>query len=142
MNKLKFLFQQILLISFGILLGVGVEGLIYTWLEENFILEWYVPFSIIITSILCSLPTLLLVDIENISKSTYYVCLILHTVLLFIIVSIMGYLFKWYTSMKGFIFIIIIFAAVYVFVGVGSYLLSKQDEAKINKVLKDYSDEE
>ena len=142
MKKLKFLFQQTLLISFGILFGIGIEGMICTWLQEQFIIEWYVPFSIIITSILCSIPTLFLVDNENMKKSTYYVCLICHTVALFIIVAIMGFLFKWYTSMKGFIFVVIIFVFVYAFVGIGLRLLSKKDEKQINAVLKGYSDEE
>lgn len=141
MDKLKLLFQLILLISFGILLGVGIEGIVFTLLGESFVMEWHFPISVIVTSVLCSVPTLVLVKEYN-EKRIYYICSVIHAVLLFVIVAIMGYLFRWYASMEFLMPVFWIYVLVHIFVRGGLWFLAKKDETKINQALKDYSDKE
>lgn len=141
MAKLKFLFQVNLLVSFGVLLGVGIQGMICTWIGTRFVLEWHFPISVIVTSILCSGPTYLLIKEYN-EKKVYYICSAVHAVLLFIIVAGMGYLFRWYTSVESFVSMVLIYLAVHVFVRFGLWFLAKKDETKINRALKNYSDKE
>ena len=66
MNKCRLIFTQTMMISTGILFGVGVQALI-GWLTvgtESLAWPWYTPLSVIFTGFLCALGTLLLVLID------------------------------------------------------------------------------
>ena len=62
MNKCRLIFTQTMMISTGILFGVGVQALI-GWLTAgtwDLAWPWYTPLSVIFTGFLCALGTLLL----------------------------------------------------------------------------------
>ncbi|MBQ9199930.1 MAG: DUF3021 family protein [Lachnospiraceae bacterium] len=139
-KKTKVIFEETLMISTGIFFMIGIGGVITHLSGGEYSLAWYHPLSIIFISFLCSLPTLLLKEADG-GKSGI-LRIILHCLSLFVIVSVAGYIFKWYTDLSGYISVIIIFFVVYVFVWSSSIWMGKIDETKINKALEQFRDEE
>ena len=146
MNKLKLWLEQTMTISFAILVGIIIEGLFFTLFSGDplyeFKMDWLQMVSIVLTGGVCSLPTVLwLVDTE-LPKNKFTVRIILHCIGLYAIVSLFGWLFKWYTKVDGFIFMTIIYFAVYAFTWTVTLWFHKRDDKKINKALDDIRDEE
>lgn len=146
MNKLKLWLEQTMTISFAIYVGIIIEGLVYAMKGDaltSFNLSWLQLVSVIITGAVCSLPTIFwLVTDNDLPKNKYIVRIILHCIGLYAVVSLFGWIFKWYTQIDGFIMITIIFFLVYVFVWCVSLWFHKRDENQINKALEDIRDEE
>ena len=146
MNKLKLWLEQTMTISFAIYVGIIIEGLVYAMKGDaltSFNLSWLQLVSVIITGAVCSLPTIFwLVTDNDLPKNKYIVRIILHCIGLYAVVSLFGWIFKWYTQIDGFIMITIIFFLVYVFVWCVSLWYHKRDENQINKALDDIRDEE
>ena len=139
-EKFKIIFEETLMITTGIFFMVGIGGVITHLQGGSYSLDWYQPLSIIFIGFLCSLPTLLLKEADGGRSGVLRI--ILHCLSLFIIVSVAGYIFKWYTDISGYISVVIIFFVVYAFVWISSLWMSKIDETKINKVLEQFHDEE
>ena len=139
-EKVKIIFEETLMITTGIFFMVGIGGVITHLQGGSYSLDWYQPLSIIFIGFLCSLPTLLLKEADGGRSGVLRI--ILHCLSLFIIVSVAGYIFKWYTDISGYISVVIIFFVVYAFVWISSLWMSKIDETKINKVLEQFHDEE
>lgn len=146
MNKLKLWLEQTMTISFAIYVGIIIEGLVYAMKGDaltSFNLSWLQLVSVIVTGAVCSLPTIFwLVTDNDLPKNKYIVRIILHCIGLYAVVSLFGWIFKWYTQIDGFIMITIIFFLVYVFVWCVSLWFHKRDENQINKALEDIRDEE
>ncbi len=146
MNKFKLWLEQTMTISFAIYVGIIIEGLVYAMKGDaltSFNLSWLQLVSVIITGAVCSLPTIFwLVTDNDLPKNKYIVRIILHCIGLYVVVSLFGWIFKWYTQIDGFIMITIIFFLVYVFVWCVSLWFHKRDENQINKALEDIRDEE
>ena len=144
MNKLKLIFEQTLMISTGILFGLGIEALIrrFCLQDSSLIWQWYIPLSIILTGFLCSVPSILLLECGEFSKKQMTLRKCLHCISIFIIVSFSGWLFHWYTNMSEYIPIAIIYIFVYFFVWIGTGWIYKVEENKINAALLDIQDEE
>ena len=146
MNKLKLWLEQTMTISFAILVGIIIEGVVYAIFMgdelASFNLSWLQLLSIVLTGALCSVPTIIwLVDID-LSGSRFIVRLILHCIGLYAIVSVFGWIFKWYQHIDGFIMVTVIYFLTYAFVWLVSLWLHKRDDNKINKALDDIRDEE
>lgn len=139
MSKLKMLITQASFISFGILSGVGVYQLVCHLIGDTCYFEWYFNLSVIFTGILCSLPSLLLAG-ENVKK--YKIKLALHFIILFITVSILGLLFKWYSTLTGYLAVVGIFIAVYAFTWITMLWIYKKDDKEINSALDAIRDKE
>jgi hypothetical protein len=133
-------------ISFAIYVGIIIEGLVYAMKGDalaSFNLSWLQLVSVILTGAVCSLPTIFwLVSDTDIPKNKFIVRIILHCIGLYAVVSLFGWVFKWYTQIDGFIMITIIYFLVYVFVWCVSLWFHKRDENQINKALDDIRDEE
>lgn len=142
MDKLKIVFQQTLMISTGILFIVGIEGFLSHLMGKSFTLEWYDPLSMILTGFLCSLPTWLLILKEDSVKKHFIWTLILHCLALWAIVSIMGWIFHWYSSPREYLFVAIAYFAVYVFVWAATIWIQRSEDNKINEALKNIQDKE
>ena len=146
MNKLKLWLEQTMTISFAIYVGIIIEGLVYAMKGDaltSFNLSWLQLVSVILTGAVCSLPTIFwLVSDTDIPKNKYIVRIILHCIGLYAVVSLFGWVFKWYTQIDGFIMITLIYFLVYVFVWCVSLWFHKRDENQINKALDDIRDEE
>ena len=144
MKKWKIVFNQTLMISTGILFGLGVQKLI-EWLcnkDTSINWPWYIPLSIILTGFLCALATLFLIDREGENVASGKVRIVLHFIFLLIVVAGCGWLFGWYTDLTGFIVIAVMYVLIYAFVWISSLWMAKTDEKKINEAIRDIRDDE
>ena len=62
--------------------------------------------------------------------------------MVFAAVSLLGWLFKWYTNIIGYLFVILIFVCVYVFVWVMTKWFYVKEDKEINNALDSIRDEE
>ena len=144
MKKWKIIFSQTLMISTGILFGVGVQGLINHLNTGAKMLrwQWYIPLSIILTGFLCALATLFLIDRDGENVTSGKIRIVLHFIFLLIVVAGCGWLFGWYSDLTGFIVIAVMYVLIYAFVWISSLWMAKTDEKKINEAIRDIQDEE
>ncbi len=135
-----------MMISFAILVGIILEGVVYCVFGgdplSEFKLSWFQLLSIVLTGAVCSVPTVIWLTASEFPKNKFIVMLILHCIGLYAIVSAFGWIFNWYNNLGGFIFMTIIYFLVYIFVWVVSLWFHKRDDNKINKALDDIRDEE
>ena len=144
MNKLKLWLEQTMMISFAIFVGIIIEGLVYSFMGDNladFNLTWLQLVSVILTGAVCSLPTIFWLT-DDLPKDKFIVRIILHCICLYAVVTLFGFVFKWFQNMDGFIFVTIIYFMVYIFVWLMTLWFHKRDEKQINKALDDIRDEE
>ena len=146
MNKLKFWLEQTMMISFAILVGIILEGVVYCVFGgdplSEFKLSWFQLLSIVLTGAVCSVPTVIWLTDTDMPKNKFIIRLILHCIGLYAIVIAFGRVFNWYNRLDGFIFMTIIYFLVYICVWVVSLWFHKRDDNKINKALDDIRDEE
>jgi hypothetical protein len=135
-----------MMISFAILVGIIIEGLIYCIFGgdplSEFKLSWIQLLSVVLTGAVCSVPTVIWLTDTDIPKNKFILRLILHCIGLYAIVIAFGRVFNWYNQLDGFIFMTIIYFLVYAFVWVVTLWFHKRDDNKINKALDDIRDEE
>lgn len=146
MDKLRLWFLQTMMISFAILCGIVLEGLVFLVIHQDplssVVLNGYQLLSIVLTGALCSVVTVLLLCKENISKKAYRIRVIIHCICLYLVVILFGKLFAWFTKLDGFVMVTILFFLIYAFVWVATRFFQKQNDNKINKALGDIRDEE
>ena len=146
MNKFKLWLEQTMMISFAILVGIILEGVVYCVFGgdplSEFKLSWFQLLSIVLTGAVCSVPTVIWLTDTDMPKNKFIIRLILHCIGLYAIVIAFGRVFNWYNRLDGFIFMTIIYFLVYIFVWVVSLWFHKRDDNKINKALDDIRDEE
>ena len=142
MNKLKLIFNQTLMISTGILFGLGIQAFFGAILSNDtqIIWDWYTPFSIVFTGFLCSIPSVFLTLENDVKETRFILRLVIHFITLLGVVSLCSKLFHWYSSLTEYLWIVLMYVVIYFFVWVATYWLAKNDENKINKALKDISD--
>ena len=146
MNRFKLWLEQTMMISFAILVGIIIEGLVYCVFGgdplSEFKLSWIQLLSVVLTGAVCSVPTVIWLTDTDMPKNKFIIRLILHCIGLYAIVIAFGRIFNWYNRLDGFIFMTIIYFLVYIFVWVVSLWFHKRDDNKINKALDDIRDEE
>lgn len=141
-NKIKTIFVQTILISFGIVFAMTFEGIFYHFIGDDIVFSWYHLFSIIFVSFISSIPGLLFDGMDKMSKKEFIIRLICHCALIFLITMVLGYLFHWYSSFLGFMLITISYFIIYAFVWFGISLLGRQDANQINTALDSIRDTE
>lgn len=142
MDKIKWLFQQSMMISFGILVGLSIECIYYQLINDTITLEWYHPLSIVLAGLLCALPSLVLDLAKELPSDKNRLCIGIHFVFMFAVVMVMGYVFNWYNHIDGAIFVAVEFIGVYIFVWVASAWIGLMDQKKINQALDSIRDVE
>ena len=142
MNTVRKLFVQSMIISTSILLLNGINMVFQHFAGNDLALQWYHPVSIVLTGILCALPTVLLRDSDQWDRKTFLRRVPLHCLLLYAIVVGSGKLFGWYNDTESLISVSVIFFIIYIFVWLSSLWLDKQDEKKINRALDNIRDTE
>ena len=142
MNIVKKLFVQSMIISTSILFLNGINMVIQHFAGHDIALQWFHPVSIVLTGVLCALPTILLRDSDQWDRKTFWRRVPLHCLLLYAVVGGAGWLFRWYDDAESLISISIIFFIIYIFVWLSSHWLDKQDEKKINHALDTIRDSE
>ena len=142
MNMAKKLFIQSMIISTSILLLNGINMVIQHFAGNDLVLQWYHPITIVLTGILCAIPTILLRDSDQWDRRTFWRRVPLHCLLLYAVVAGAGWVFGWYRDAESLIGVSVIFFIIYVFVWLSSHWLDKQDEKKINHALDTIRDAE
>lgn len=144
MSKGKLIFHQTLMISTAILFGLGIQAAICRIMNGEYTIEWqwYIPLSVIVTGFLCAVPSLLLLEDDRLSSNHIKIRIILHFVFLGGVVSLSGYLFRWYSKFNQFISIAMIYVLIYGFVWGATLWVTKSDENRINEAIKEIQDEE
>lgn len=144
MNKVKLIFNQTLMISTAILFGIGVENVFYLlkFGDKTMTWPWYIPLSIVFTGFLCSLPTLLIIDMDNLSEKRCRIRIFLNFISVGAIVSLSGFIFDWFNSLTDYLIIVVMYVLIYIFVWVATLWILKNEEKKINAAIKDFRDEE
>lgn len=144
MNKIKLIFTQTLMISTAILFGIGIQLLLihFTSGRREMTWIWYTPLSIVFTGFLCSIPTVFLLGMDNLSRTAIWTRIGIHFLCIGGLVSLCGYLFKWYDSLNEYLPILVMYVLIYFFVWCTTIWMAKTDEKKINEAIKDFQDEE
>lgn len=140
MAKLKTITLQAFMINFFMVLFIGIECFIAYLLGDPINTQWYLPFSLILVSVLTAVPTLFLIKDGEACFAPGR--LVLHGLSCYAIVMLAGYIFKWYTSLLYFGITSVIFIVIYVLVWVGSNILFRNEAAKINEALSKTHDED
>ncbi|MBR5419713.1 MAG: DUF3021 domain-containing protein [Lachnospiraceae bacterium] len=144
MNRIKLIFNQTLMISTAILFGLGIQACAAAVLygDKQIVWDWYTPFTIIFTGFLCSIPSVIFLEEGETEKSHFFVKVVLHFFAILGVVSLCGKLFGWYSSLRDYLWILLMYVVIYFFVWGATYWLIKKDENKINKALEEFRDEE
>ena len=139
MSKLKMVFLQTSFISLGIFLAVGIAQTVMHFLGNTYSTEWYFLLSVIFAGVLCSLPSLIL---YNEKLKPFFIKILIHFTLVFAAVSLLGWLFKWYSDIISYLFVILIFIFVYAFVWIMTKWFYVKEDKEINSALDSIRDEE
>ena len=142
MNIVKKLFVQSMAISVSLLLINGIHMVVKHFSGQDIVMLWYHPISILLTGVLCALPTLLLRNMEEWPPRVFLRRVALHGLLLYAIVAGAGRLLGWYEDTAGFVCVSVIFLTVYIFVWLISHWMDRQDVKKINSALDSIRDSE
>ncbi len=142
MSGAKKIFVQSMAIATAILFLNGINAVIRHFAGNDIILQWYHPITIVLTGVLCALPTVLLRNMDQWDRKAFLVRVSVHCLSLYVIVAGAGWLFGWYNDLDSLISVSIIFIIVYAFVWLSGSWLDKQDEKKINHALDTIRDEE
>ena len=138
----KKLFVQSMIISTSIFFLNGINMVIQHFAGNDMVLQWYHPITIVLTGLLCSLPTILLRDSDQWDRKTFWRRVPLHCLSLYAVIAGAGWLFGWYRDAESLISVSVIFFIIYVFVWLSGHWLDKQDEKKINHALDTIRDDE
>ena len=144
MNKIKTIINDMVIISTAMVFGLGIQEMImhFTRGIRSFEMPWYIPLTIPFVSFLCALPSALMNDRDELSKKQIYFRIFLHFICLWLVVTICGFGFKWYSLVSEYMAIMLVFIIIYVGVWLLSWWLGKRDEDMINEALRKIHDKE
>lgn len=142
MSIAKKIFIQSMAISMSLFLLNGINMVLQHFAGKDIVMLWYHPMTIILTGLLCALPTVLLRNMDQWPPKTFICRVALHGLTLYAVVTGAGYVFGWYEDLVGFLCISAMFWVIYVFVWLCSHWMDKLDEKKINRALDEIRDSE
>ncbi len=133
MRIVKMIAMQFLLITVGMLLGIGLMNVL---LRDYNDLPWFFPFEILAVALSTALASLVYSSKNELSKKGMMIRQIIHFILLLVIVYSYGYLFKWWSELSGILIVGAIFLGIYAIVFIVTYRMERKDSFKINEALK------
>ena len=133
MRIVKMIAMQFLLITVGMLLGIGLMNVFTRDYND---LPWFFPFEILAVALSTALASLVYLSKNELSKEGRMIRQIIHFILLLVIVYSFGYLFKWWSELSGILIVGAIFLGIYAIVFIVTYRMEKKDSFKINEALK------
>ena len=133
MRIVKTIAIQFLLITVGMLLGIGLMSVFTRDYDD---LPWFFPFEILAVALSTALASLVYLSKNELSKKGMIVRQIIHLILLLVIVYSFGYLFKWWSEWSGILIVGVIFLGIYAIVFIATYRMERKDSNKINEALK------
>ncbi len=137
-NVIKLLAIQAVTVSFCIVLGNAIIGVIAHFVGHEITYPWYFLASVILTGILSALPTL----IFYIKGLPFIAQIIIHFVLLLGVISLAQIIFGLGFELLDMISLYSIFIITYGLVWIISYQINKLDEKNINRLLEESKDTE
>lgn len=142
LERIRVLFVETLVITTGMLFGIGVEGIIFRLIGKSFVLSWYQPMAIFLTAFVSSIVSVVVFADEPKTRGKAITRMVLHFILLFFVISLAGYAFDWFSSVGMYIGMALIYCFVYIFSWVSNMYILKKDAQEINEALKDIRDDE
>lgn len=143
MKVMKMIFLHTVMITAGIVFLIGLESVwIHFFTEEELVLSWYHPISIVLSGLLGACASGVFNNLELLSKKQVRLRCILHFFLLYATIVAFGRLFNWYDRFRGFLVVSIFFFIIYAFIWVASFWIFKKDDQKINEAIDQIRDEE
>ena len=133
MRIVKMIAMQFLLITVGMLLGIGLMNVFTRDYND---LPWFFPFEILAVALSTALASLVYLSKNELSKKGMMIRQIIHFILLLVIVYSFGYLFKWWSELSGILIVGAIFFGIYAIVSIVTYRMERKDSFKINEALK------
>ena len=133
MRIVKMIAMQFLLITVGMLLGIGLMNVFTRDYND---LPWFFPFEILAVALSTALASLVYLSKNELSKKGMMIRQIIHFILLLVIVYSYGYLFKWWSELSGVFIVGAIFLGIYAIVFIVTYRMERKDSFKINEALK------
>ena len=133
MRIVKMIAMQFLLITVGMLLGIGLMN-VFTMDYND--LPWFFPFEILAVALSTALASLVHLSKNELSIKGMMIRQIIHFILLLVIVYSYGYLFKWWSELSGIFIVGAIFLGIYAIVFIVTYRMERKDSFKINEALK------
>lgn len=133
MRIVKMIAMQFLLITVGMLLGIGLMNVFTRDYND---LPWFFPFEILAVALSTALASLVYLSKNELSKKGMMIRQIIHFILLLVIVYSYGYLFKWWSELSGIFIVGAIFLGIYAIVFIVTYRMERKDSFKINEALK------
>ena len=133
MRIVKMIAMQFLLITVGMLLGIGLMNVFTRDYND---LPWFFPFEILAVALSTALASLVYLSKNELSKKGMMIRQIIHFILLLVIVYSYGYLFKWWSELRGIFIVGAIFLGIYAIVFIVTYRMERKDSFKINEALK------
>lgn len=133
MRIVKMIAMQFLLITVGMLLGIGLMNVFTRDYND---LPWFFPFEILAVALSTALASLVYFSKNELSKKGMMIRQIIHFILLLVIVYSYGYLFKWWRELSGIFIVGAIFLGIYAIVFIVTYRMERKDSFKINEALK------
>ena len=133
MRIVKMIAMQFLLITVGMLLGIGLMNVL---LRDYNDLPWFFPFEILAVALSTALASLVYSSKNELSKKGMMIRQIIHFILLLVIVYSYGYLFNWWSELSGILIVGAIFLGIYAIVFIVTYRMERKDSFKINEALK------
>lgn len=143
MKKIKTIFAQTMMVSFMVLCAISIYGFCIMK-SKNWSFDWFIPGSIVLSSLVSSIITVLLLYNEGNARSrvSEIVRTILHFLLVYLIIMMFGYLCYWYRSLDGAIIVSVIYLVVYIGAWIGTLVMFRHDEKVITDALENVRDEE
>ena len=133
MRIVRMIAMQFLLITVGMLLGIGLMNVFTRDYND---LPWFFPFEILAVALSTALASLVYLSKNELSKKGMMIRQIIHFILLLVIVYSYGYLFKWWSELSGIFIVGAIFLGIYAIVFIVTYRMERKDSFKINEALK------
>ena len=133
MRIVKMIAMQFLLITVGMLLGIGLMNVL---LRDYNDLPWFFPFEILAVALSTALASLVYLSKNELSKKGMMIRQIIHFILLLVIVYSYGYLFKRWSELSGIFIVGAIFLGIYAIVSIVTYRMERKGSFKINEALK------
>ena len=138
MKKLKFLFEQYIMITSGIVTAMALEAILVHFLaDEDLHFPWHLPISVLVGGVVGSLPTLLLWQADDTFRKLPRWRVVVHLLLTYGAVSCTGWLFSWFNDFLSFLIVSVMFFIIYALVWAGSRYLRAREVALINRALQE-----
>ncbi len=144
MDDGKIIYEQTTTVTFFVLLYIGILNLVYHLMgqEMQAMDMWYAPFEIILLSLLCSCVTTAVLYREVLFGNHYWIRVVFHCILLYVIVIVCGYFFRWYADFKEYVIVSIGYFLIFALGWIVALARAKYDEMLIDRALEKMRDEE